>query len=186
MIMKKILVIAVMLVALISVSGCEKKPPTTDLNMDATAIASNVKGWTVYTNPAYRWEIRVPKSWSYTDSGENGYQATFFAKPGNATVEISSKSNWQENYTLEQFYQNQPVNIWKDYKSEDMTLGGNPVKLFRDVKGLVSGSPDATAQVMALSIGDRIVEIRMYEVTDESKTLVNSIKFYGNTGKLIE
>ena len=183
--MKKLFVISLMFVALLGVSGCEKKAPTSDLNMDAATIATNVKGWTVYTNPAYRWEIRVPKSWSYTDSGENGYQATFFAKPGKATVDILSKSNWQENYTLEQFYQNQTVNIWKDYKSEDMTLGANPVKLFRDVKGLVPGS-DSTAQVMAMSLGDRIVEIRMYEVNDDSKTLVNSIKFYGNAGKLIE
>jgi hypothetical protein len=184
--MKKLLFIAVLMLTLIGVSGCEEKQPTTDLNMEAATVATNVKGWTVYTNPAYRWEIRVPKSWSYTDSGETGYQATFYAKPGNPTVEIMSKSNWQENYTLEDFYKNQTVNIWANYKSEDMTLGGNPVKLFRDVKGLVQGSPDATAQVMAMSIGDRIVEIRMYEVTDESKTLVNSIKFYGNAGKVIE
>jgi len=184
--MKKIIFIAALLLVLVGINGCEKAAPTTDLNMDESAVKLAVKGWTVYTNPAYRWEVRVPKSWSYADSGENGYQADFFAKSGgSATVEILSKSNWQENYTLEQFYEKQTVNIWKDYKGEDMTLGGNPATLFREVKGLVPNS-DQTAQVIAIRIEERIVQIIIFNVTDDSKTLVNSIKFYGGAGKLIE
>lgn len=186
--MKKNFIFGVLLGTLLLVSGCSKTPaqPLTDLNLDDSVVTQNVRGWDIYTNAAYRWEIRVPLTWDNKNSGEDGYYAEFFPRGSVSTaVEFNCKSNWQEKYTLEQYYSKQEKNLWTEYSREDMTLGGRSAVLFRDVKGLVSGS-DKTANVVVLDLVDRIVEIRVFDMTPDALTLLNSINFYGDAGIVVE
>jgi hypothetical protein len=152
-----------------------------DLVLSSSVVKEGVRGWGVYTNPAYRYELRHPKSWSPEDSGEDGKVAWFTPK-GNQVpaVRILSYSNWREQYDLQNFYQNQSVNLLEsEYKQEEIEIGGFKGYRFEQVKERAQGDYDA-ADVIALDLVDRIIEVELIEINEDSRMLLNSLKFYGN------
>ena len=96
------------------------------------------------------------------------------------------KSNWKENYSLEEFYRNQTENLFLgNYEQEQLTIGGQNATWFKDVRSRRQEDPEILVDVIAMDLDDRIIEMEIHEKEfwTEISTIVNSIKFY--PGKVI-
>jgi len=177
--MKRRIVILLLIFSVIILGGCAKEQVDLgDLQMDDRIVKDSVKGWMVYTNPAYRYELRLPKSWDFEDSGEDGKTLKLFSDKDkeNLAIAIYCYSNWQENYSLQDFYKNQEQNLFEsDYEKEDVTLAGKSGVRFKGVQ-----KDEKTYDLIALEANDRIIEIELREFIEESKIVLNSLYFYGN------
>jgi hypothetical protein len=180
--MKKIFAVLSVLLLVFVVSGCAKKVNDGNgLVQTADVVKSAVKGWVVYTNPAYRYEIRFPQEWTFKDSGEDGKLADFMPKGETVSkLTIKSYSNWSQKFNLEQFYEDRKEDFFKTMKKEDIDLGGTTGKLIRGLTGRVEGSPEKLVDLVVLDMGDRIIEIELRDSNETVKIIMSSIKFYGN------
>lgn len=163
--------------------------------MDKSEVTKQVFDWKIYTNPAYRYELRFPKDWASFDSGEDGKQAAFYpvsrgeqAKSGNETyygsLIILAHSNWQTKYTLEDFYRHQTENLFLGgYEQEKITLDGKEAIWFKNVRNRNIEKPDLLVDIIAVDLGDRILEMEVQEKEywTDIKTILNSIVFYPNS-----
>ncbi len=180
--MKKILAIFCVLVLAVVVTGCGKSNDGDGLVQSDSDVKAAVKGWVVYTNPAYRYELRFPQDWSFKDSGEDGKSADFMpAGTGVSQMTIKSYSNWSEKFNLEQFYKNKQQKFFEEMKKENVDIGGFTGSLIRGVTGRIDGAPEKTVDLIALDLGDRIIEIELRENNETVKMILSSIKFYGNS-----
>lgn len=182
--MKRVFAAICVLTLLVTVTGCAKKNDGGGLILDETIVSNSVKGWVVYTNPAFRYELRYPQTWTFKDSGEDGTTANFM--PIDATssqLTIKSYTNWSQNFTLEQFYLDKKQDFFKTMKQEDIDIGGMPSKLIRAMTGRVDGAPEKIVDLIMVNLGDRILEIELRDTNEVSKTVLSSIKFYGNNSK---
>lgn len=195
--MKKSLILVCVFALLLGGTACTKNengsdPANMDLSLNKMQVSEGVKGWSIYTNPAYRYELRFPKDWKFFDSGEDGKQAAFYPESREAevkanketyygTIVILSRSNWQENYNLEEFYREQDENLFLGgYEQEEILLGGKAATWFKDVRNRNPETPDAMVDVLAFDLEDRIIEIEIHEKQfwDDIKVILNSMKFY--------
>lgn len=193
--MKKLFGLLLLGVIVFGVAGCVKIKNSGDLVVLSEAtVKERIKGWKIYTNPAYRYELRFPQNWSYKDTGEDGVGASFFpldkAKDAAKSKEkyfgdivIISHSNWKESYNLEDFYRHQTENLFLGgYDKEEITLSGEKAIWFKAVRGKNPELSEKTVDLIALDLKDRIIEIEIHEKDDWDivKTIINSIKFYSN------
>lgn len=179
--MNKILICGLTLVMLVALAGCAKQNERPgDLAMSDMAVKSAVSGWKVYTNPAFRYELRYPQNWAVEDSGEDGVTARFFeSKKAGAMVKIVGYSNWQDKLDLAGFYAGQSVDLLKsDAAREEIELDGKKAIWFKDVKGRVAPDANQLVDVVAIDAGNRIVEIDIVGGWDKAKALINSLYFY--------
>lgn len=195
--MKKSLILVCVFALLLGGTACTKKEQANDsenlnLSLNNMEVQAGVQGWSIYTNPAYRYELRFPKDWGTYDSGEDGVQAAFYPKSRENEVKanketyygamvILSRSNWKENYNLEEFYREQTENLFLgNYEQEEILLGGKEATWFKDVRNRNPENPEATVDVIAFDLEDRIIEIEIHEKQfwDEVRLIMNSIKFY--------
>ncbi|MBU1132129.1 hypothetical protein KKC32_02700 [Patescibacteria group bacterium] len=171
--MKKILLMLVVACFVFVGAGCEKK---SGYIFSSDEVKTKVQGWMVYTNPAYRYELRVPQTWTFKDSGEDGYTAEFFPKTSSTSaLIIRSQSNWQEPINLEEYYKKQTRNLLEEFDSSEIEIGGTKAILFQDISG---ENTDAKIDVIALDLGDRIIEITIAGENEMSRAIVSSLKFY--------
>lgn len=191
--MKKSLVLLAVVLLVVSLSGCTKKEDA-GFAIDAGKLKTKVFDWKIYTNPAYRYELRFPTDWSVYDSGEDGKQAAFYPtahgeelKSKNETyfgaMVILAKSNWKEEYTLEDYYRQQTENLFLgNYEQEKVTIGGVDGVWFKNVRNRNIEKPDLLVDVIALDLQDRILEIEVQEKEywEDIKTILNSMTFYPN------
>ena len=162
------------------ISGCaitEKKPADTAISMSASEVKVAVKGWAVYTNPALRYELRHPKKWDFEDNWDGSKIIEF--KDGDDTImKITGVANWREKYTLEEYYENQPVNLFSaGYQNEEVQIGGRNATWFKNV---TEPGIEMPVNVFGMFLDDRIMEIHVYDEWDDSLVVINSLKFYGN------
>ena len=179
--MRRILLEVLALFVAVSVAGCAKQGGRPDsLAMSSGAVKSAVAGWKVYTNPASRYELRFPKSWTVEDSGEDGVTVRFFQdKKVGVAVKIITFSNWQEKLDLAGFYARQSVDLLKsDTEREDVELDGQKAVWFKDVKDRVSGETNRLIDVVAVNLDSRILEIEVLDGWDDAKVIMNSLNFY--------
>jgi hypothetical protein len=180
MFMRKIMVISMIFVVGLLLTGCEsvRNLGEESLHLSQSTVKGSVRGWVVYTNPAYRYELRIPKDRAYGDSGEDGKELYVYdgAVDGSQlAMKITSTSNWKEGHSLEDFYQNQYVNYLENGSEySDIEIGGKSGKWFHDID--VVGH---TAQIIALDLSDRIIEIELYGMEQKDKVMLNSLSFYG-------
>jgi len=191
--MKRLFIVLLIIVCGFSFSGCAKKVDT-GLKMDSSAVAKKVYDWKLYTNPAYRYELRFPKDWAVFDSGEDGKQAAFYPTVRGEEVRsndqtyygsiiILAHSNWQTKYTLEDFYRQQTENLFLgNYQQEKVVIGGTEGVWFKNVRNRNLEKAEALVDVFAIDLGDRILEIEIQEKEywDDIKTIINSMSFYPN------
>jgi len=182
--MKRFLIVLLVIVCGFSFSGCAKKVDS-GLKMDSSEVAKKVYDWKLYTNPAYRYELRFPKDWTVFDSGEDGKQAAFYQvahgeelKNQNKTyygsIVILAHSNWQTKYTLEDFYRAQTENLFLgNYQQEKITIGGTEGVWFKDVRNRNIEKPELLVDILE-------IEIQEKEYWDDIKIILNSIIFYPN------
>lgn len=174
--MKKILLGFGVVVLLIGLAGCAVTSEKKELTLKPSVVKTRIKGWGTHTNPAYRYELRYPQGWELRSSGEDGKEVRLFLPSGDIALKILSYSNWQQRYSLEQFYQNQPVNFFQaKYDKESVTLDPTNGFWFKKVN-----DDGRTIDLIALDLTDRIVEIRVYADWETSQTVINSLNFYDN------
>jgi len=169
--------------ALISFSACTKNNnDPNSLIMKQSAVKTAVNNWKVYTNPAYRYELRFPQIWQVTDSGEDGKQVVFFIKTQGANqpvLSIRSYSNWQESYDLETFYSKTKNDLFKTSPNrEEIKIDDQKAIWFKDAE--MEGEEGQKLNVVSLDLDDRIVEILIAREWLDAKTVVNSLNFYPN------
>jgi hypothetical protein len=193
---KKAIFFLILFFALIGFSACTKNNnDPNSLIMKQSAVQTAVNNWKVYTNPAYRYELRFPQTWKVADSGEDGKSVWFYKKGAtdNAPVlTIKSYSNWQEGYDLETFYSKTKNDLFKTSPNrEEITIDDQKAVWFKDaqmegeesafasVKG-ASADGGQKLNVISLDLDDRIVEILIIGEWVDAKTVVNSLNFYPN------
>ncbi len=191
--MKNFYVFLLVFFVMFSVVACTKKVDS-GFSMDKGEVQKKVYDWKLYTNPAYRYEVRFPLDWLVYDSGEDGKQAAFYpvkrgeeAQANNETyygsLVISATSNWQAQYSLEDFYRHQNENLFLgNYEQEIVVIGGIEGIWFKNVRNRNLDKPEVLVDVMALEIEDRILEIEIHEKQywEEIRTILNSLIFYPN------
>ncbi len=191
--MKKFLLIVTIFVLTFTLAGCAKKDDnntSTDnrgaIFESAEQVDKEVRGWTVYTNPQYRYELRHPKSWTYKEDSEGGNIVAFYPKSKTLSNEyvgeiiIRSQSNWQKSLSLEEYYKTEAVNNYftLGFESQPVTVGEYSGYWIKDVEHLYG---DKKIQIIAIQANDRILEIQLIDMTNqEALTVFNSLKFYGN------
>lgn len=152
------------------------------LIMKQSAVKKAVDNWAVYTNPAYRYELRFPLDWKVTDSGEDGKSVIFYIKgatDNKPTLAIKGYSNWQEGYDLEIFYSKTKNDLFKTSPNrEEVKIDGQKAIWFKDAQ--MEGEEDQRLNVVSLDLDDRIVEILIIGEWNEARAVVNSLNFYPN------
>lgn len=189
--MKKI-IIAILFASLIfTATACQKKE-TDDktLKVESLVLSEKVKNWIVFTNPAFRYELRYPRDWEISEPTEDGLSVSLYdnqslkdAKKNNETffgdLIILGHSNWKENYTLEEFYRHQTEDLFQGgYEREEIKINGQPGFLFKNVRNRDATKTDRLIDVIALELGDRVLEIEIYRNWSVVKYILNTIKFY--------
>ena len=180
--MSRLLMFVLIIFVSFSVCACSLKEDQNSLTLSSGVVKAYVKGWSVYTNPAYRYELRHPKSWLYADSGEDGKSFSLYSDvaKANLVMNIKAVSNWQEGYSLEDFYQ-QKEDIYSNATKESIILGGQRGELLRDVsrQETLSGQK---FNLIVFNLGDRIIEIELFSKDKTTKAVLNSLKFYSSQG----
>ncbi|MFH0780040.1 MAG: hypothetical protein V1928_04260 [Parcubacteria group bacterium] len=181
---RKPVIVILMCALAFSATACTKKEGNAkELEMRAGVVKQAVKDWRIYTNPAFRYELRFPQNWDYASGGEDGAAAALFPRGLNSETDgvfIRGVSNWAERYDLEEFYRHQPVDLLKsEYAGEEIKIGKMKGVWFKDVTGRVPGKPDQKVDLIAFELADRILEIEIRSDWDISAEIVNSLNFYG-------
>ena len=186
--MKKILLGGLLICLSLSLAGCEKADNSDDFEIKTKTIKELVKGWQLYTNPAFRYELRFPKGWLVWDSGEDGLISRF--QPENNSedsVKIMGHTNWKEKYTLEEFYENRVENLFTaGYESEEIEIDNEKAIWFKQVRDRMEARPEKLVDVIAVNLNDRIIEIEIRNDFDDAKVIINSLNFYGSKAILID
>ncbi len=190
---KKLLFVSTIIMTTLILSGCgqkaEKNILPADLAMTESQVKVAVDGWKIHTNPAYRYELRFPRDWQSLMTGEDGVLVKLYSdkKESLEDIKIIAYSNWKENYSLEDFYAKQYQNLLATVEEkETVKIAGADGYWFKKVKNFVPEKPDAEVDVITLSLADRIIEFVIIDNFETSRTILNSLKFYGNTGIEIE
>ncbi len=175
--LKRIFFAGGLLFLAIMLSACGNGGETVkqDFNYSEREVKNFVKGWKIYTNPAFRFEIRYPVDWQVSDSGENGLRVDFSpldSENEQAYLAIKSHINWDTNYSLAEFYANQENNLWRDEViRQEVEIGDSPAYWFL-------GAGDEGEDILALDKEDRIIEFIIKEEFETARKIINSLKFY--------
>lgn len=177
--MKKVSVLIAAISCIFLLGGCANNAPKVfDFKNESTA--GKVSGWVVYTNPAFRYELRYPQSWMTLDSGEDGLTASFQPAGKGTALTINGYTNWQNNYSLEDFYKQRNNNLFAgDYERQIIKVGGQPATWFKKVPSTVPGAvAGTTMDVIVLNLQDRIIEIDITGAYQDCERILNTLKFY--------
>lgn len=148
------------------------------MSLTEKEVKAKVKDWRVYTNPAYRYELRHPIAWRMETSGEDGKLVEFFISKQSSSkaLVIRGVSNWKEQLFLEQYFAGQPEDLFKaGYEKEDAFVSGEKAVWFKAVK-----RGDLPINIIAVASEDRILIIEIWTDWEDSLAVLNTIKFYPN------
>lgn len=190
--MKKYFLLSLLVFSLIFISGCIKKDlpkdygqPTaqSSLLLEKEIVTKNVDGWTVYTNPQFRYELRHPKDWIYSLDDEGAKIVVFYPKNKQLSEEYSGTMilqgivNWKNHYSIPEYYEMEALNNYYKlgFESRSFMLGDYKAVWFPNVDGLYGTLP---VQVVAIDLNDRLLEIHLFATDEQTLTVLNSLKFY--------
>ncbi len=182
----KILFVLLIIPVLAVGCGCDK-----DEQQDRTEfqikqpeeVKDDVKGWVVFTNPAFQYELRSPKDWEIKDVDKKGEEVMFYPKGEEISdtykgeLRILGFSNWQDNLAIEKFVMSKaPINYYDLGFDEKIDFN------FRDyvavqLKG-VKLDEENTIDVIAVRTKSHIVLIEMRGSYDELTNIIGSMYFY--------
>ncbi|MEK7512306.1 MAG: hypothetical protein AAB575_04835 [Patescibacteria group bacterium] len=180
---KKLGLLLVLFLILFGATACNYgQDDANSLIMKQSIVKKTVDNWRVYTNPAYRYELRFPLNWKVTDSGEDGKDVIFYisgATDNKPVLAIKSYSNWQEGYDLETFYSKTKNDLFKTSPNrEEIKIDGQKGIWFKDAQ--MEGEEGQKLNVVSLDLDDRIVEILIIGEWNDTRAVVNSLNFYPN------
>jgi hypothetical protein len=184
--MKKILTFLTVIALVVALGGCRKQTTedTTVLLLPQDEVKSSVNTWPIYTNPAFRYELRFPKDWQTYQPNESGEEVTVYPKSQTlgenyvGALKIFGLTNWVKNLTLEQYMEEKGRNLYKDgNKMESIEFKGYTAYWFKDVTSIYK---DKTVQVVLFQMSDRIVEVHLIDEWEDARLIFNNMYFYGD------
>jgi hypothetical protein len=186
--MKKVFLILLILTFSLTLTGCSSPISSTkqtkDIIIDQDTVKNRVKGWGLYTNPAFRYELRHPKTWQLDMSDDIGTEVTIHDENKPLTdqyfgeIVIKGFVNWRTQYNLEQYYQNQTNNLFEQgFEQAEVEIDGQKATWFKEVDTIYQ---DQEIDVITFDLDDRIVEIYLIDDSKSTITVLNSLTFYGN------
>lgn len=185
--MKKLFIVFFVIAFAVVLTGCGKKNQVTTIIVPQEQVQKEVNGWTVYTNPLVRYELRHPKSWEVHKADADGQDVSFYPRSKvlsdkyKGALRIQSFVNWKVQYTLEKYAAEEAPQNYYDlgFEQEAITVDELSGVWFKGVTGLYETNPDLAVDVVLLDGGDRIIEIHLMDRDDTTLTLFNSLNFYG-------
>jgi len=183
----KFLVALLIVPLLISACSCQRNgsEDRTDFEVKQTEdVQSKVKDWVVYTNPAYRYELRSPLDWQIEDVEKKGEEVMFFPKGKELSdnykgeLRILGYSNWKEKYKLD--YYVKYVGTTNYYALTDAK--DKEVIEFRGfyaehLKNVELGE-NIQGDVILIDARDRIIIIELRGSFDKLSDIIGSMYFY--------
>ncbi|MFA6537513.1 MAG: hypothetical protein WCT18_03910 [Patescibacteria group bacterium] len=183
---KWVLFLFLPMVFVLSACGQKVGVQNDSLQISSGELAQKVDNWRILTNPAFRYEFRYPRDWSAVMSGEDGVVVNVFSSDQTTEdedIRIVSYTNWKQNYTMEEFYAKQYQDLPKTVtEKESIKISGYDGVWFKKVKNMVPDNPEAEVDVITIKTSDSFVEIIIKRNFETARTILNSLKFYGNTG----
>lgn len=183
--MKKVIVGLLLVVLAFTLTGCQKATPTDSLIMKETEVKTAVDGWTVYTNPQFRYELRHPLNWTSYQVTEGGEEVTLYPKVEGLSdgylgeVKIKGIVNWQNYYSVADYYAKaSSYNLYQDSTAQEvLDFKGAQAVLFKGVKNLYASRE---ISVITIDMKDRLIEFQILADSTTAKVILNSLYFYGN------
>jgi len=173
-----------------TLAGCEKAPKyeRVSWNVNPETVSEGVRGFGTYTNPLFRYELRVPKGWTYQDDAtdlEGGRKVVFYPENKKLTDEykgaviVKGFVNWNVGYSIGDYFRKEVErDLWdSEIEKETIRVDDREGTLLREVTGLPESEK---MDVIGFELADRIVEIRLMDNSEDAKLLLNSLNFYGD------
>ena len=187
--MKKIIVSILAGVMLFSSWGCSltKEFNFYDFQMSKSAVEKAVRGWNIYTNGTWRYEVRMPTNWYTYKTDENSIEIYFIPKEkekdfnlGNykGALNIKGVMNTKTKYDTVAYLNSLGKKdlLSGNYQQLEVSVGGQKGILIKNADTFYKMSIDE----LVLNLGDRILDVYIYEKTPDVLAVLNSMIFYGN------
>lgn len=191
--MKKLLTVFLVIIFAVSLGGCvrEDQVVSESILMDDSEVQKEVNGWMVYTNPQLRYELRIPKRWKYYPEELSVKEVAFYpddkilSDDYKGSVIIKGYVNWQNNYTLEEYYEKESsYNLMNsNLEKEEIEFKGFQAYW---IKNNTSLYPGQSVDFIVFNLGDRIIEFQIVDDWQTAKTIFNSMFFYGAKAITVE
>ncbi|MFH0815041.1 MAG: hypothetical protein V1902_03145 [Candidatus Falkowbacteria bacterium] len=190
--MKKVVMLLVGIALVLGFSGCAKKAEFNfyDFEMSKAEIAKAVKGWDIFTNGTWRFEMRFPTDWNMRKVDEWSKEVYFIPKDktlefnaGNykGVIYIKGVMNFETKYDLAKYLDGigKKEILGGTYQQLQVKVGGQDAVLVKNAEEFYGTQVDE----LLINLGDRILDILIYEKTPESLAVLNSMIFYGDVVK---
>jgi len=185
----KLLFLFVLLPALIAGCSCDRRNSGLDgLEIrEKSKVQENVKNWVVYTNPAYRYELRAPRDWEILDMERKGETVFLYPKESQkpdlqgyrGAIMIRGFSNWQANFELEEFIKSRsPYNYYmmiKDGEVVEIEYKGYDAIWFKNIKA----KRDKYIDAIVVDLDDSILIMEIWDNPEQATNIISSLYFYG-------
>lgn len=193
--MKKVVILLVGIALILGFSGCVKKTDFNfyDFEMSKSEIAKAVKGWDIYTNGTWRFEMRFPTDWNAQKVDEWSKEVYFIPEDkmgefqtGNyrGAIYIKGVMNFETKYDLAKYLDSigKKEILGGTYQQLQVKVGGQDAVLVKNAEEFYGAQVDE----LLINLGDRILDILIYEKTPDVLAALNSMTFYGDVVKDIE
>ncbi|MBI5254382.1 hypothetical protein HY932_01215 [Candidatus Falkowbacteria bacterium] len=193
--MKKVMILLISIAIVFCFSGCAKKADFNFYNfeMSKSEIAKAVKGWDIYTNGTWRFEMRFPTDWNVKKVDEWSKEVYFIPKDKQAefnvgnykgVIYIKGVMNFQTKYDLAKYMDSvgRKEILGGTYQQLQVKVGGQDAILIKNAEEFYS----VWADELLINLGDRILDIFIYDKTPDVLAALNSMTFYGDVVKDIE
>ncbi|HUT22666.1 MAG TPA: hypothetical protein VMX18_04745 [Candidatus Bipolaricaulota bacterium] len=147
-------------------------------------VKDAVRDWVVFTNPAYRYELRSPKDWTISDVNKDGEDVRFYPEKNAITedylgdLRILGYTNWQEHLPLDEFIKTKAVNNYYQMSNaadrEELEFRGYYAMRFKNVEL----KKDQFIDVIVVDTKDSIVAIELHGSYDVLTNIISSMYFY--------
>jgi hypothetical protein len=184
--MKKLISIVAIFSLMLTLAACQKQENLAGLSLEKKEVEKTVSDWAIYTNGSFRYELRQPKDWMFYEVGEFGKEVFFHPVDKETSdtylgaVRIVGYVNYKTNYTLEEFYKNQPQDLFAgNFEREEIKFAENRAVWFKKVNSIYENKE---VDVITIDGGDRIVEYYIMDEWSTAQVMFNTMYFYGQTG----
>lgn len=184
----KFLIALLIIPLVVSACSCSKRDDNAKrVNLEIKQredVADEVENWVVYTNPAYRYELRSPRDWDILDVEKKGEEVMFYPEGKTISDEYKGElrilgfSNWKDEYSIDEYVKNHAETNYyalsRADEREEFEYRGFYAQRFRNVEL----SDGRVIDVIAVDARDRIILIEMYGEYGMVETIIGSMYFY--------
>jgi len=183
----KFLIALLIIPLVVSACSCSKNDSGAGVDFEVKEtedVKGKVTNWVVFTNPAYRYELRSPTDWEIFDKHQTGEDVYFYPK-GEAIsdeymgeLRIIGFTNWMEKYPLDEYIKNHAETNYYSFNDaeerEEFEYRGFYAMRFRNVEII----EDEFIEVLAIDAADRIIVMELYGSFKDLENIIGSLYFY--------